>query len=200
MLVDIDRESQAEFRTGSGTVGNVITERLGCENARYTVTLTNVTGGNFTLTVEGYEATATIAFDAAPALMEAALVAKVGAGNVSVSGDAGGPWTVVLCGALGAMALGLTATDVDLEGADHSIAAAAVARGHNVGGVVRKYVMVRANGANPNVIMIGHSLADVANGFILSAGQQSPPIYVDNLNKVYIIGGAAGQNYSWIAC
>jgi hypothetical protein len=65
---------------------------------------------------------------------------------------------------------------------------------------LKKYVVVRANGANANVIMIGHSEASVADGFILSAGQQSPPIYVDNINKVYLKGGAADQGFSWIAC
>ncbi|MCL4195412.1 MAG: hypothetical protein KJZ87_26980 [Thermoguttaceae bacterium] len=69
-----------------------------------------------------------------------------------------------------------------------------------VGWPVKKYVMLRANGANTGVITIGHSAGAAADGFILSAGQQSPPIYVDNLNKVYIVGGAADQGYSWIAC
>ena len=72
--------------------------------------------------------------------------------------------------------------------------------GHAVGWPVKKYVMLRANGANGNVIMVGHSAAEVGDGFILSAGQQSPAIYVDDLNKVYIVGGAADQGYSWIAC
>jgi hypothetical protein len=75
-----------------------------------------------------------------------------------------------------------------------------VVRLSTVGWPVKKYVMLRANGANSNVVMIGHSAADASNGFILSAGQQSPPIYVDDLAKVYIVGGAAGQGYSWIAC
>ncbi len=69
-----------------------------------------------------------------------------------------------------------------------------------VGWPVKKYLMLRANGANTSVIMIGHSAEGAADGFILSAGQQSPAIYADNLNKVYIVGGAADQGYSWIAC
>jgi hypothetical protein len=75
-----------------------------------------------------------------------------------------------------------------------------VVRLSEIGREVKKYVMLRANGANTSVIMIGHSAAGVADGFILSAGQQSPPIFVDTLSKVYIVGGAAGQGYSWIAC
>ena len=200
MLVDIDRESQPVFRTGNGTVGAIVAERLGCANAQYTVTLNDVTGGNFTLTVEGYDATGNIAFDAAAAAVQTALEAEVGANNVLVSGAEGGPWTVTLYGTLAWQAVGLTATDVDLEGDDHSVVVATVARGHSVGWAVKKYVMLHADAGNANVIMVGHSLADVGNGFALSADQQSPPIYVDELNKVYLLGGAAGQDYSWIAC
>jgi hypothetical protein len=69
-----------------------------------------------------------------------------------------------------------------------------------VGGEVNKYVVVRANGANSGIISIGTTAANASDGFILAAGQVSPPIYVDQLNKVYIVGGAANQNYSWIAC
>ena len=65
---------------------------------------------------------------------------------------------------------------------------------------VKKYVMLRANGANTSAIMIGHSAGGAADGFILSAGQQSPALYVDQLNKLYLVGGAADQGYSWIAC
>lgn len=72
--------------------------------------------------------------------------------------------------------------------------------GGEVGWEVKKYVVLRANGANGSVIMIGHSEAGVGDGFILSAGQITPPIYVDNLNKVYLKGGAADQGFSWIAC
>jgi len=199
MLVDIDRETQASFRTGSGTVGTTAA-RLGCQNTQLTVTLTDVTGGTFTLTVEGYAETANIAFDAAAAAVQAALVARVGSGNVVVAGNAGGPWTVTFLGALASRAVSMIAPAVALAGEGHAIAVAVAARGHDVGGEVKKYVMVRANGANGDVVMIGESAAGVGDGFILSAGQQSPPIYVNNLNKVYLVGGAANQGYSWIAC
>lgn len=198
MLVVIDRESQAEFRTGSGTVGTDVV-RLGAAIAQQTVTVT-ATGGHFKLALDGVE-TADIAYDAAAAVVQAALEAVVGAGNVAVSGDAGGPWTVKADGSLRwQLVSALVATDVDLEGEGHAVAVAVVEPGHAVGRELKKYVMVRANGANGNVIMVGHSAAAVNDGFILSAGQQSPPIYVDNLNKLYLLGGAGGQGYSWIAC
>jgi len=75
-----------------------------------------------------------------------------------------------------------------------------VARLSEISREVKKYVMLRANGANTSVIMIGHSAASAVDGFILSASQQSPPLYVNDLSKVFIVGGAADQGYSWIAC
>lgn len=70
------------------------------------VTLTSVfgviTGGTFTLTFEG-QTTAPVAFDASKATVDAALesLSTIGAGNVSVSGQAGGPWVVLFTGTLG---------------------------------------------------------------------------------------------------
>lgn len=198
MLVDIDRESQPQFRTGSGSVGlDVI--RLGSADARQTITVT-ATAGTFKLSLNGVE-TAAIAFDALAATVQTRLEALLGAGNVAVSGNAGGPFTVTAKDTKRWQRISaLAGIDVDLEGEDHGVAVSVVEHGHAVGGEAKKYVVIRANGANANVITVGHSVADVGNGFILSAGQQSPPIYVDNLNKVYLVGGAADQGYSWIAC
>lgn len=199
MLVEIDRESQPQFRTGSGVVGLSVV-RLGAASARQTVTLTDATAGTFKLGV-GQSQTAAIAFDAAAAAVQAALVAIVGEGNVAVSGNAGGPWTVDFTGALRwQLIAAMTAVDVDLEGEGRAIAVTVNERGHAVGWEVRKYVMLRANGANTSVIMIGNTADNADSGFILSAGQQSPPIHVDDLAKIYIVGGAADQGFSWIAC
>lgn len=198
MLVDVDRESQGEFRTGSGIVGTGVV-RLGAASARQTVMVT-ATGGTFKLGVDGVE-TAAIAFDAAAANVQAALEAVVGAGNVVVSGDAGGPWTVNFASALRwQLIAAMTAVDVDMEGEGRAVAVTVNERGHAVGWPAKKYVMLRANGANTSVVMVGHSADSAVDGFILSAGQQSPAIFVDDLNKVYIVGGAANQGYSWIAC
>jgi hypothetical protein len=198
MLVDVVQESRPEFRTGSGVVGTDVA-RLGSASARQTVTLADVTAGSFKLGVGGVE-TAAIAFDSAAAAVQTALAAVVGAGNVAVSGDPGA-WVVDFTGALRwQLIAAMTVVDVDLEGEGHAIAATVNERGHAVGWEVTKYVMLRANGANTSVIMIGHSAAEAGDGFILSASQQSPPIYVDNLNKLYVVGRAADQGYSWIAC
>jgi hypothetical protein len=198
MLVDIDRESQAEFRAGSGVVGTSVV-RLGAASARQTVTLTDVTTGTFKLAVGEVE-TVAIAYDALAAAVQAALVTIVGTGNVAVSGDPGA-WVVDFTGALRwQLIAAMTAIDVDMEGAGHAIAVSVNERGHAVGWAVKKYVMLRANGANTSVIMIGNTAANAGDGFILSAGQQSPPIHVDDLHGIYLVGGAADQGFSWIAC
>lgn len=67
------------------------------------------------------------------------------------------------------------------------------------GRTVVKHVVVRANGGNSNVVMVGNSAAQAAIGFVLAAGEQTPPIYIDDLSKIWVIGGAATQGYSWIA-
>lgn len=199
MLVDIVQESRPEFRTGSGVVGSNVV-RLGAISARQTVTLTDVTAGTFKLGVGDVE-TAAIAFNAVATAVQAALAAIVGTGNVAVSGNAGGPWTVDFTGARRwQLIAAMTAIDVDLEGEGHAVTVTVNEPGHAVGWEVKKYVMLRANGANSSVIIVGDRADNAADGFILSAGQQSPPIYVDNLNKLYIVGGAADQGYSWIAC
>ena len=64
---------------------------------------------------------------------------------------------------------------------------------------IRKHVVIRANAGNGSTIIIAHSEAALANGFTLSAGQMTPPIYVDDLSKIWIKGGASSQGYSWIA-
>jgi hypothetical protein len=59
------------------------------------------TGGTFTLTI-GADATIALAFDATTSDVQAALEAlpSIGAGNVSVAGGIGGPYTVTFAGAL----------------------------------------------------------------------------------------------------
>ena len=67
------------------------------------------------------------------------------------------------------------------------------------GGEVLKHVVVRANGGNSGVIMVGHSANAVANGFVLAHGEQTPPIYVNDRKKIWLIGSADGQGFSWIS-
>lgn len=69
----------------------------------------------------------------------------------------------------------------------------------DVGCPTLKHVVIRANAANTNTITFNATEASAADGFVLAAGETSPPIYVDDANKVWIVGGAASQGFSWIA-
>lgn len=62
---------------------------------------------------------------------------------------------------------------------------------------IRKHVVIRADSGNANTVIVGRPGAASA-GFILNAGEQTPPIYVDETDKVAVYGGAADQAYSWI--
>lgn len=84
-----------------------------------TVTIgAEATGGTFKLSFRGAE-TAAIAVDAAASAVDTALEAleTIGAGNVAVTGDAGGPYTVTFGGALADESLPLLVlSDNSLEG------------------------------------------------------------------------------------
>lgn len=97
-------------RIGAGTAGT---------NEVQTVTITGApTGGTFTLTLGG-QTTAGIAFNAAASAVQTALQAlsTVGANNATVTGAAGGPYTVTFVGALaGTNVAQMTASGASLTG------------------------------------------------------------------------------------
>lgn len=108
--------------TGSGT------------NEVQTVTISGTpTGGTFTLTFGGQE-TAGIAHNAAASAVQSALelLSTVGAGNVTVSGSAGGPYTVTFAGDLaGANVAQMTADDELTGGTTPSVAVTTATAGVN---------------------------------------------------------------------
>jgi hypothetical protein len=63
---------------------------------------------------------------------------------------------------------------------------------------VRKHIVVRAATGNTDFVYVGRK-GNAVNGFVLDGGEQTPPIYVDDVSKVFVIGGAASQTYSWIS-
>lgn len=73
------------------------------QNQRIEITTTGAapTGGTFKVSYAG-QVTATIANNASSAVVQAALVAlsTIGAGNATVTGAAGGPWTIVISSSL----------------------------------------------------------------------------------------------------
>jgi hypothetical protein len=64
----------------------------------WTVTLSGATGGTFTLNVNGGTPTSGLAYNAASTAIDTALelLTEVGTGNATVTGSAGGPYTVTL--------------------------------------------------------------------------------------------------------
>ncbi len=80
-----------------------------------TVTLGTQSSGTFTLTYKG-QTTATIAYNAASAAVQTALQAlsTIGAGNATVSGSAGGPYTVTFAAALASDTTALTGSGASL--------------------------------------------------------------------------------------
>jgi hypothetical protein len=83
------------------------------ENETVTATLDgSPTGGTFTLTFGG-ETTGNIAYDAAAATVEAELEAlsSIGAGNIRVTGSAGGPYTLEFIGELANTNVGAVTAD-----------------------------------------------------------------------------------------
>ena len=62
---------------------------------------------------------------------------------------------------------------------------------------IRKHLVIRADSANTSTIKVGRP-GNAAAGFVLNAGDEIT-IYADSTDKVAIVGGAAGQAYSWVA-
>ena len=64
---------------------------------------------------------------------------------------------------------------------------------------VYKSVVIRANAGNSGTLSIGDNSSRADGGFILAAGDTSPEIKINDLSKVWLIGSAADQAYSWLA-
>lgn len=114
-LVTLANELKTDF---NGVLAKIAAD--GDTNEQQTITLANATGGTFTLTYSG-QTTAAIAYNAAASAVQSALIAlsNIGASDVSVSGSAGGPYTVTFQGALaGTDVAELTASATGLQGTD----------------------------------------------------------------------------------
>ncbi len=81
----------------------------------------------------------------------------------------------------------------------HGTVGAAVAALTTAAIPLLKYVIIKADLTNTNNVFVGGPGVSATTGFMLDAGEATPPIHIDNLSKVYVIGGAAGQGFSWLA-
>lgn len=65
--------------------------------------------------------------------------------------------------------------------------------------ICKKYVRIKADLSNGDNVYVGHDdKVTSSNGFVLDAGEYVD-IPVDQLDKVWVIGGAASQGYSYVA-
>jgi hypothetical protein len=63
---------------------------------------------------------------------------------------------------------------------------------------VKKHIVVRADAGNSGTITVGPNAGAASGGFVLGAGEQTPPIFVDDLKKVWVVGSGSDQAYSWV--
>jgi len=104
-------DSQAVWTPSGDEEREVVNVLQGVNEVRVVSVAGIATGGNFFLTFED-EQTANLAHNASAAQVKTALEAlpSIGAGNVSVTGVNGGPWTVEFIGALGLQEISETLT------------------------------------------------------------------------------------------
>jgi hypothetical protein len=89
------------------------------DNEKQVITVSGATGGNFQLDWDGGGPTANILYDASAATVQTALetLSNITAGDVEVTGAAGGPWTVEFKGNyLATNVAQISITDIDLTG------------------------------------------------------------------------------------
>lgn len=117
---------------------------VGGTNEQQLVTISNATSGTFTLTYSG-QTTGAIAFNAAASAVQTAIQAlsNVGSGNATVTGSAGGPYTVTFAGTL----------------ADTNVAQMTASAGSLVGSSPTAVVTTATGGVanTPNIAVTGSS-------------------------------------------
>lgn len=116
--VDSNGDEDGTMKLTADTAGKpfAVTVSIGSGNNEIqviTLSGTVATGGTFTLTFDG-QTTGTIAYNASAATVETALevLSNIGSGDATVSGSAGGPWTVEFTNALAATNVALMTINV----------------------------------------------------------------------------------------
>jgi hypothetical protein len=144
--------------------GTVLGEKWGV-NAVYTVTLGTQSSGSFTLTV-GANTTAGIPFNATAAAVQTALtgLASVGANNATVTGAAGGPYTVTFQNALGAQAVTMTGSGAALTTPGNFSVASAATGSAGTPGTFTAYAVGNTDGSQVPRAILEHDCATDASG------------------------------------
>jgi hypothetical protein len=143
--ITIDWATVAAVATNDATIDDGLVVKVGNKYLRYGQVMTKITltgkdvvtidatGGTFTLSVVDalgtIQTTSALAYNAAAATVQAALVAlsNVGTGNATVTGSAGGPYTITFADALGGVTL--TASGASLTGGSGTATVAQTAPG-----------------------------------------------------------------------
>jgi hypothetical protein len=154
--------------------GTVLGQVAAAANEVQTVTLgASNTGGTFTLTVSspiGSGTTTALAYNAASATVQAALVAIVGSGNVTATGSAGGPYTVTFLGTLAGMPLPFMTGAGAMTGGTNTVT---IAHG-TVGSTLGTYAAyVNAGTYDPARVILKYDVTTDANGNILGQWGQT---------------------------
>lgn len=63
---------------------------------------------------------------------------------------------------------------------------------------VLKHVTVHADSGNSGTIKVGASASQASTGYVLNAGDSTPPIFVNDLSLIWVVGSGSGQNFSFI--
>lgn len=151
------------------------------KNEKQTISLDeSVTGGTFTLEAAA-EITAGIAFDADGAGVQSALelLANIGAGQVSVTGPAGGPWEAEFNGTLARTdVVELIGDGTNLVGEIKTVTVVETVKGHAAVVAVEETVQGRAATVTVTETQAGHA---------------NPTVAVTKTDA------SAGSQYSWIA-
>jgi len=64
----------------------------------------------------------------------------------------------------------------------------------NLAAEVQKYVIVRADAANPGNLYVGPSTVAIGAGWLLDAGDETPPIHINSLAKIHVVSDVSGTD------
>jgi hypothetical protein len=82
--------------------------------------------------------------------------------------------------------------------AGHGIATTTEAPMSAIRFFILKYIVVKADSANTDVIYLG-AKGYASSGFVLHAGDSSPPIPVEHSDAIGLVSASGSQGFSWIA-
>lgn len=159
------------------------------------VNLTNAVGGTFRLTFNGQQ-TATIPYNATVAQVRTALEAlsSVGANNVAVTGDSGGPWYVEFRGALAANNVSvMTINTSGLTAAPPQVLVSTMANGAPSVNEVQRIQLVNTTGGSFPLIYAGRVTQllpfNSSAAAVQAALRALPPVGDNNIS---VAGGNGG--------